>query len=155
MTDAVDSTIIFDLILVGSTRHQEARVTLERARKAGGVVLSEPVYAEVSNAFDLNAELDSFLRDMEIRLVRSSRAVLFRAGQAWNLYTSRRRVGLECSACGRLNRIDCDRCKQPLRSRQHLIADFIVGAHAISNADRLLTRDAGYYRTYFPDLTLA
>ena len=40
-------------------------------------------------------------------------------------------------------------------SRSRVMADFIIGAHAAHQADRLLTRDRGYYRAHFRDLVLA
>ncbi len=36
--------------------------------------------------------------------------------------------------------------------RDRIAADFLIGAHAILQCDRLVTRDRGFYRDYFSGL---
>jgi hypothetical protein len=39
-------------------------------------------------------------------------------------------------------------------SRERVIADFLIGTHAAAHSDRLLTRDRGFYRSYFAQLPI-
>lgn len=154
MTTAVDTNILIDLLLPDLTWADSSRRALEDAADEGGVIFSEPVLAELAPRFDSLAQIDGFLRDFGLTFVRSSRSALFRAGTAWRDYVTRRPRGISCRRCGNIMRVTCSVCTETITLRQHLITDFLVGAHALTHADRLLTRDLGYYHTYFPDLTL-
>jgi hypothetical protein len=85
----------------------------------------------------------------------SNKEVLYRAGKAWKEYARNRKIALECSNCGKAIPITCPECKSAVKFRQHIISDFIIGAHALVHAELLLARDRGFYKTYFKDLKLA
>ena len=154
MTTCVDATALFDILRGDDRLAVESRRLLRSAARKDDLVISEPAFAEVSAAIRDLGDLDAFLKDCGIRLIRSTPPSLSHAGRAWREYTGRRRAGLECSACGAMSQPTCGSCGVALRSRQHMIADFVVGAHAMANGGKLITRDAGYYKTYFPDLKL-
>lgn len=107
------------------------------ARQEGGLVICAPVYAELlAYPGTTKGFVDTFLEDTDISVhVDLSLEVWTLAGEAFSAYAERRRK---------------DRVGQPKR----LLVDFVVGAHALLMADRLLTLDASRYRTAYPELRL-
>ncbi|GJL52790.1 MAG: hypothetical protein NPIRA01_40170 [Nitrospirales bacterium] len=98
--------------------------------------------------------LEVFLADTRLELLTGDQEVWVRAGQAWGMFAKRQKTVMVCAKCGRSQQVPCMQCQAPLRSRQHIVADFLIGAHTELRADQLLTRDRGYYSTYFPNLSL-
>jgi predicted nucleic acid-binding protein len=105
---------------------------LFEAKQAGGLVICAPVYCELRAYPGVDrAFMQRFLNDTGIRLEHDIGMDVWEAA-AFAAYAELRRK---------------DRAGQPKR----LLADFVIGAHALLKADRLLSLDAGRYSA-FPDL---
>ena len=155
MTIAIDSNVLLEMLTPGEASAQQSRQQLQSAAATERLVISEPVYAEVGVEFADRTAFDRFLADLTIEVLPSGEDALFAASQAWARYRMRQRAELFCPVCGTRQAVVCQNCGAAIRARQHVVADFIIGAHAVVHANRLLTRDRGYYGTYFPELELA
>src|ERR1039457_723792 len=99
---------------------------LENAATSGSLVVCDLVYAELCTYFSSQRECDAFLEGNEIRVEPLSREALFLASRTWRTY--RKQGG----------------------QRTRILVDFLIGAHAQTQATRLVSRDRGAYRKLFP-----
>ena len=136
MITSVDLPVLLDVLVPDAEHGGESEQRLARAAEAGALVISPTVVAELGAYFSREIELKLFLRDTGLKLVPFGLPSLHQAGQTWKAYL--RKAG-----------------GTPNGRPQLVMADFLVGAHAMAHAERLLTRDRGFYRAYFPKLKLA
>jgi hypothetical protein len=154
MIFAVDTNILLD-ILIPNTAHVESSLSyLMSIGVDNELIISDVVYAELGSQFLSSRDLNSFLLNTSIRVVPSNENSLFEASTAWKKYSERKKDILVCPACGKRQKVTCDFCKEIIAYRQHILSDFLIGAHAKIHADKFITRDRGFYRTYFHDLNI-
>ncbi|WP_458204485.1 PIN domain-containing protein [Haladaptatus sp. NG-SE-30] len=155
MITAVDTNALL-AILYEDDYTDASETALRRAYQNGKVVITSIVFAELAadGHFDTASELNQFLEDFSIQLVEPSDEALFRAGQQFQQYTERRPDGLQCPSCGGKQTVSCEQCGEALAPRQHIAADFVIGGHAVADAEALVSFDNGFYETYFPALTV-
>ena len=128
MITAVDSNVLLDVFLPSDEHGPRSREWLTGAYNAGSIVVCDIVYAELVPSFGDRLALDEALRSISAFTSPIDTSIAYQAGTRWMQY---RRAG---------------------GPRTRIIADFLIGAHAISVADVFLTRDRGFFSTYFPEL---
>ena len=122
--------------------------------KTHTLLIPKIVYGELSLIFRNETDLAGFLADTGIVIAEISTQAHLVAAKRWESYNKRR--VLLCHRCSaKLTRLACEKCGSPVRIRQHILSDFLIGAFALEMEGRtLVTHDAGYYTTYFPELKI-
>lgn len=128
MITAVDTNVLLDILLPNEAFWDGSSSALEFAANAGAVVICDLVYAELCCEFRSREECDRFLSDVTVTVEPLNRDSCFLASRVRLVH---KRQG------GKRNRI---------------LPDFLIGAHAQTQANQLLTRDRGFYRRMFPAL---
>lgn len=154
MITAIDTNVLLDILIPGAEHSAASKALVDKHNADGRLIISEIVYAELTSQFSAGQELRAFLKDTSIRLVSSNDAALANAGNRWKQYAKTRSTRLQCPSCGTRLAVLCPECGKSVSYRQHIISDFLIGAHALVHAELLLTRDRGFYRTYFKDLRI-
>ena len=122
---AVDSSILLDVFGADPEYGPRSREALRKALAEGALMACSIVWAEVSAAFESAGGAAEAMGRLGVTFSAMTLDDALSAGQVWREY--RRRGG----------------------ARSRIIADFLIGAHAQARADRLLTRDRGFFRSYF------
>jgi len=138
MTTAIDTNVIVALWDAEDSLHRVARAALDKAFNEGALVISGAAYAELMAAPGRSETfVDRFCEETGIAVEWEIGERAWRAaGAAFQGYTARRR-------------------KQKGAEARRILADFVIGAHALVNGYKLLTLDAGIYQASFPKLAIA
>ena len=126
----VDTNVLLDVVTDDENFAEWSISQLEAAALQGDLLINDSVYAELSVGYRKKERLDAFIEAAGLRHEMMPRDALFLAGKAFSSY--RRAKG----------------------TKQNVLPDFFIGAHATVLSVPLLTRDARRYRTYFPSLEL-
>ncbi len=131
MTDYLaDSNVALDLATQDPVWYEWSRGELRRAALHGQVLVNPIIYAEIAPAFRAESELEDWMTALDFRRAPIPFAAAWPAAQAFARY------------------------KKAGGTRTKPLPDFFIGAHAEVEGLTLITRDAGRFQTYFPNVRL-
>lgn len=130
MITAVDTSVLLDVFFDDPRFGQASADALRQCLREGALQVCPVVWAEVRAAFEDDETFGRTLATLGVTYAEFSADAAALSGVIWQSY---RRAG---------------------GKRERIMADFMIGAHALKHCDRLLSRDAGFFRNYFSGLTV-
>lgn len=130
MITAVDTSVLLDVLGADPTFGPRSRKAVHSCLKEGRLIACEVVWAEVASFFPSSNAAEETMTRLGLEFSPIELRTALAASSAWKVYRSRG------------------------GQRERVVADSLIGAHALSQAERLLTRDRGFYRTYFSRLKI-
>jgi predicted nucleic acid-binding protein len=127
---AVDTNVLLDVFGADAKFGEASARALRRCLVEGAIVACEVVWVEAAAAFSSAAAFEEAMKTLGVGFSSVNELTVVAAARAWRGY--RTRGG----------------------KRERVVADFLIGAHAMEQCDRLLSRDRGFYRECFKGLKL-
>lgn len=131
MRTAVDSSVLLDVFGADPEFGERSRASLREAYDSGALVACEVVWAEVRAHFPDDDSFSKAVSPLGVTFDPLSAEAARAAGEIWREY-----------------------CHRVRKRRSRVVADFLIGTHALHQADALLCRDRGYYGPDFAALRL-
>ncbi len=126
----VDTNVLVDVLEEDPVWADWSVAQLRAQAQVHRLVVNPVIYAELALTFQAVEALDEALEALEIPMLEIPKPALFLAGKAFVRY---RRTG---------------------GTKQSVLTDFFIGAHAAVAKLPILTRDTRRYATYFPSVRL-